>query len=125
VAVAALVIGSVLGSMYGERWHSRLLARAADPERGRSAQARRRADELEAERDRLVQADVRPVAAHTDDTEREQIAREDLERQRDVQQPIDLRDGDARQTPVADEPRYTAAEWEAMRRAESSQSERF
>ena len=43
VSLAAMLLGSVLGGAWGERWHSRLLARAIDPEIGREGALRREA----------------------------------------------------------------------------------
>jgi hypothetical protein len=149
VAVAAVILGSIAGSVYGERWHTRLLDRAADPETGRSAAARRRAEDLEAERDRLVHHDVQPVPPRSDEMEREEVSRAEVERLRDegrnvalgdrddridadadadADTTIDLRDDPRPPPPVdaaADEPRYTAAEWEAMRRSSTGSQRRF
>jgi hypothetical protein len=90
VSLAAVLIGSLLGGMLGERWHTKLARRVADPEVGQAADERRRVEEEEAER-------------------RERLERDDaLHRDLDTQDRdgIDLRDDD-------DEPRYTAAEWQA------------
>src|SRR5437764_9078123 len=40
-AIAAMLIGSILGGILGERWHTRLVRRAADPLVGPEAAARR------------------------------------------------------------------------------------
>ncbi|MEY2475699.1 MAG: hypothetical protein QOG87_1014 [Actinomycetota bacterium] len=45
-SLVAMLAGSVLGGMWGERWHSRLMARALDPEVGREGQLRREAAEI-------------------------------------------------------------------------------
>ena len=148
VALAAVIVGSIAGAIYGERWHTRLLDRAADPETGRSAAARRRAEELESERDRLVRHDVQPVPDRSDEIVREEVSRAEVERLREQgrdaalgdqvddrndrddardDQTIDLRD-DQRPAPPAvddDEPRYTAAEWEAMRQSSAGAERRF
>jgi hypothetical protein len=42
-ALVAMLAGAVLGGIWGERWHSRLLARAIDPEVGREGALRREA----------------------------------------------------------------------------------
>jgi hypothetical protein len=42
-SLAAMLVGSVLGGAWGERWHTRLLARAIDPEVGREGALRREA----------------------------------------------------------------------------------
>ncbi len=41
--LAAMLVGALVGGALGERWHSRLLGRALDPEIGPEAEARRRA----------------------------------------------------------------------------------
>jgi hypothetical protein len=84
VSLAAVIIGSLLGGTLGERWHTKLARRVADPEVGTTADERRRLEEEEAERrDRLERDD----ALHRDLDHRD----------------LDLRD---------DEPRYTEAEWQ-------------
>lgn len=114
VAVAAVIIGAAAGGLLGERWHARLLARAADPERGLSAEARRRVEGLEAERDRLVQQEIRPVGASENgdrDLQRREAEAHPTANRADVDRSdIDLRDDQ----PDENEPRYTAAEWEAF-----------
>jgi hypothetical protein len=139
VALAAVIAGSIVGAIYGERWHTRLLDRAADPERGRSAAARRRAEELEAERDRLVHHDVQPVPDRSDDIVREEASRAEVERLREQgreaalgqrtnrrdDETIDLRDDRPPPPSVDDEPRYTAAEWESMRQSSAGRQQRF
>lgn len=44
-SLIALVVGSVLGGALGERWHARLVARAADPTVGAQAAAAREAEQ--------------------------------------------------------------------------------
>jgi hypothetical protein len=64
VSLAAILVGAVLGGMLGERWHTKLARRAADPEIGPAADARARAVEEEQlrqerlARDPLVRRDV-------------------------------------------------------------------
>lgn len=64
VSAAAILIGSVVGAIAGERWHTKLARRAADPTIGPAADARRLADRevgLRSERidhDELVRRDV-------------------------------------------------------------------
>ena len=43
-SLLAMLVGSVLGGSMGERWHAKLLARAADPSVGPEAEARAEAD---------------------------------------------------------------------------------
>jgi hypothetical protein len=78
--------------MLGERWHTKLARRVADPEIGPAADARRRAAEEESERRDRIDRDA---AVHRD-LDRDGIDDRD-------EHDIDLRD---------DEPRYTAAEWQ-------------
>jgi hypothetical protein len=49
VALGAMTLGALLGGVRGERWHQRLLVRAANPDIGPEAEAR-----AEAERQRLA-----------------------------------------------------------------------
>ena len=44
VALAAMLIGAVLGGSLGDRWHGKLVRRALDPDVGPAAEARRRAE---------------------------------------------------------------------------------
>ena len=44
-SLLALVVGSLLGGLLGERWHARLFARAVDPNVGAQADAARQAEE--------------------------------------------------------------------------------
>ena len=96
-SLLAIVAGSLLGGALGERWHGRLLARAADPTVGAQAAAAReaeeartranqalarsegrvRAQELERERERGMVSDRESVL----DDERDR--RDDLERERE------------------------------------------
>ena len=58
-SLAAIVIGSLLGGSLGERWHGKLLARAANPAIGTEADARKRAaaDMAKAEEERTLAFD--------------------------------------------------------------------
>lgn len=63
-SLIALIVGGILGGMLGERWHTRLARRVADPGRGPAADARRaaehdrdRAEHLERERDERLTGD--------------------------------------------------------------------
>ena len=59
VSLAAILLGSLLGGVLGERWHTKLARRVADPEIGPAADARRRVDEDDAERrDRIERDDA-------------------------------------------------------------------
>jgi hypothetical protein len=68
-SLAAMLVGSVIGGRVGERWHTRLMRRALDPDVGREGAIRREA-----------------AVAHTDAVDR-------VERTR-VGGGVDLRDGD-------------------------------
>lgn len=98
VSVVAMFVGSLLGAMWGERWHTKLARRAADPEIGPAAQAQRRAD---AERQRTRELRPDEGAGTTYGTAWAH----------DGDQVIDL-DREAQRTDQ-DEPRYTEAEWRA------------
>lgn len=96
-SLVAIVAGSLLGGVLGERWHGRLLARAADPTVGAQAAAARdaeeartranvalarsegrvRAQEIERERDRDG------LATREDVLDEERDRREQLERERE------------------------------------------
>jgi hypothetical protein len=54
-AIAAIFIGATLGGKLGERWHSKLARRAADPSVGPAADARRQAREADERRDQDIQ----------------------------------------------------------------------
>ncbi len=58
-SLAAILFGSLLGGSLGERWHGKLLARAANPAVGTEAEARRRAaaDMAKAEEERTLAFD--------------------------------------------------------------------
>jgi hypothetical protein len=58
-SLAAILLGSLLGGSLGERWHGKLLNRAANPAIGTEAEARRRAqaDMAKAEEERTLAFD--------------------------------------------------------------------
>ena len=59
VSLAAVLVGAVLGGHLGERWHTKLARRVADPEIGTTAEERARLDEEQAERrDRIARDDA-------------------------------------------------------------------
>jgi hypothetical protein len=65
VSLAGLVVGALLGGILGERWHTKLARRVADPDRGPAAEARaaaerhrERAERLEHERDERLTGDT-------------------------------------------------------------------
>lgn len=118
VSLVAVLVGALLGGMLGERWHTKLARRVADPEIGPAADARRRADEEEAERHERLERDGAlrrdldndrdDLVDRTDHVDRNEPVDRDHDGTPDHAvggdpAPVDLRD---------DEPRYTAAEWE-------------
>lgn len=80
VSLAAVLIGSVLGGVLGERWHTKLARRAADPEVGPSAEARARI-----EQDDAVQRDVEADAIDLRDDDGERRYTEAEWRTRDAE----------------------------------------
>jgi hypothetical protein len=100
VSLAAVLIGSLVGSSLGERWHTKLARRAVDPAYGPTAAAWDRAESAELESQRRVDAD--PALAADAAAVRAEAAREGDARAVDVRE---------REQPVDDEPRYTEAEW--------------
>ena len=65
ISVLAILVGAVVGAMWGERWHTTLARRVDDPERGATAERRRRAEDAEAASQRRVAQD-RAVATERD-----------------------------------------------------------
>lgn len=56
-SVAAVLVGAMLGGALGERWHTKLAQRAADPNYGPALDLRDRADHVDAERTPLIERD--------------------------------------------------------------------
>ena len=87
-SLVALVVGAVLGGALGERWHGRLLARAADPTVGAQAAAARAAEAARTRANATLARSEGRIRAHELEREREReraIAREralDDERER-------------------------------------------
>ncbi|MCU1369304.1 MAG: hypothetical protein JWO77_498 [Ilumatobacteraceae bacterium] len=94
ISLAAIIIGSILGALAGERWHTKFARRVDDPEIGASADERRRQEEEQEARRRRIAAD--PTVATSDDRRVDLISEE-------------RSNGD-----TADGPRYTAAEWRQL-----------
>ncbi len=141
LALVLMAAGAILGGMLGERWHTKLARRAADPDYGPEADARRRADQADHERDERVRADTairrdvegqRPVGSRgmdttpdLDDRDRDRFGRDDRpyddDRDRIVTDRPDRtvvagpgNDPMMGADTGADEPRYTASEWAEM-----------
>jgi hypothetical protein len=91
VAIAAILVGAILGGKLGERWHSKLARRAADPSIGPAADARRQAQEADEQREQRLERD-------------ELVAREAARRDRNDADPSDRYDrpDDTRQTVASD-----------------------
>lgn len=103
VSLAAILLGSLVGSWLGERWHSKLARRAVDPAYGPQADAWDRAAAAEYDAHRRAERD-RTLQAVTPDDDRHD--RHDLDlRDRTIATGEDL------------EPRYTAEEWAAHQRS--------
>jgi hypothetical protein len=70
--LALMLVGSLIGGAWGEHWHTRLVARALDPEVGPEARLRREADAHQRAADDARAAAARQVASGrvTDDRER-------------------------------------------------------
>lgn len=156
VALAAIVVGSILGALYGERWHARLLRRAADPSIGPLAAARRDMEDRERERDELVEREAFPGGAgrsgdgRADDQEVIDLREQDRLREEQLQEldrrtrareeewqqakqqaeqrraedleQLDRRNGEPAADGSRDEPRYTAAEWQAIQQQQADRA---
>ncbi len=95
-SLLALVIGSLLGGVLGERWHARLFARAVDPTVGAQAAAARQAEEARTQANVALARSEGRVRAH------------ELERDRD-------RDRTIQQEQVLDDERDRRIELERER----------
>ncbi len=132
VSLVAMLAGGALGGLLGERWHTKLAARADDDAYGPAAEARARAEREDEDHDRRIDAD--PVAhdarhdglvGHDGHADRGTDLARDRDRDRDRQdarrdEQIDLREtnradrADRDPGEARDEPRYTAEEWRRM-----------
>ena len=63
--LGGVLVGALLGGIQGERWHSKLLARAIDPNVGAEAEARRIAARRAAQAEELSTSSFRRVRATT------------------------------------------------------------
>lgn len=145
VAIAAIVIGAIAGALYGERWHARLVQRAADPSFGPAAEARRRAEEQARQRDSLVERESWPGGVRDEREERvaggERTAERDLDGEREPEravrsgepdrlargsEEIDLREREPSAANAEgeprEEPRYTAEEWQAIQAQQAARA---
>lgn len=124
VSLAAILVGSLAGAAMGERWHTKLARRWADPTIGPAADAEAAAERARQERaaqrgDDLVEGESVHYLDLRDRDEREQGAPVDVVDLDADRADRDLADRDLaeRHLTDADEPRYTAAEWEARMRS--------
>lgn len=137
VSLAAILVGSVLGAMLGERWHTKLARRAVDPEYGPEAEARARAERQTEDRretvgrDAAVSSEVDPqrrqrdvddsdrTVVNTGGGNRTAVTPEDRNVSRrgegdlPAAVPLDTTDD-------SDDTRYTAAEWRRLEGQPSS-----
>ncbi len=70
-SLIAIVVGSMIGGILGERWHGRLLARAADPTVGAQAAAARQAEEARTRANLALARSEGRVRAHELDRDRD------------------------------------------------------
>lgn len=70
-SLVALVLGSLVGGVLGERWHARLFARAADPTVGAQAAAAREAEEARTRANLALARSEGRVRAHELERERD------------------------------------------------------
>ena len=112
LSLVAVLVGSLLGGTLGERWHTKLARRVADPEIGTTADERARLEAEEAaRRARLDNDDAirRDVDAEVAASEPVIVGRTPL-----ITRPVDTDDGVGRDQNVDlrdDEPRLTESEW--------------
>ena len=112
LSLVAVLVGSLLGGALGERWHTKLARRVADPEIGTTADERARLEAEEADRRaRLDNDDAirRDVDAEVAASEPVIVGRTPL-----ISRPVDTDDGVDRDPNVDlrdDEPRLTESEW--------------
>jgi hypothetical protein len=79
-SLVALFLGSLVGGILGERWHGRLLARAADPTVGAQAAAAREAEEARTRANLSLARSEGRVRAHELDRERDRTRVADQEK---------------------------------------------
>ncbi len=70
-SLVAIVVGSLVGGVLGERWHGRLLARAADPAVGAQAAAARQVEEARTRANLALARSEGRVRAHEIERERD------------------------------------------------------
>jgi len=70
-SLIALVVGSLMGGVLGERWHARLFARAVDPTVGAQAAAARQAEETRTQANQALARSEGRARAHELDRDRD------------------------------------------------------
>ncbi len=127
LALALMLVGAVLGGLWGERWHTKLARRAVDPEYGPEADARRQVVDADNERDRLLASDEamrRDAEAARAERVPDVRGEERVVQRREVTNVQTAPPNTEGATAIADpdggsrgdEPRYTAAEWAELQR---------
>ena len=123
LSLVAVLVGSLLGGALGERWHTKLARRVADPEIGTTADERARLEAEEADRRTRFEAEEADRRARLDnddairrDVDAEVAASEPVIVGRTplISRPVDTDDGVDRDPNVDlrdDEPRLTESEW--------------
>jgi len=79
-SLVALIVGSLLGGVLGERWHARLFARAVDPNVGAQAAAAREAEEARSQANLALARSEGRVRAHELERDRERTRTSEQER---------------------------------------------
>jgi hypothetical protein len=106
LSLVAVLVGSLLGGALGERWHTKLARRVADPEIGITADERSRLEQEEAERRARIDdhddALRRDLDADAPTADPAIVGRRTPLISHPVDDDVDLRD---------DEPRLTESEW--------------
>lgn len=112
LSLVAVLVGSLLGGALGERWHTKLARRVADPEIGTTADERARLEAEEA--DRRARLDNDDALSRDVDTEVAASEPVIVGRTPLISRPVDTDLGVGRDQNVDlrdDEPRLTEAEW--------------
>ena len=112
LSLVAVLVGSLLGGALGERWHTKLARRVADPEIGTTADERARLEAEEA--DRRARLDNDDALSRDVDTEVAASEPVIVGRTPLIPRPVDTDDGVGRDQNVDlrdDEPRLTESEW--------------
>ena len=116
-SLVALILGSLLGGVMGERWHARLFARAVDPNVGAQAAAARQVEEAHAEANQALARSEGRARAHELERERDRdrtvVQEQAIDEERDRRADLEY----ARSADVSDGHRLTDEELERQRLA--------